>query len=464
LVVRALQMLSEIGESGIEGMMKAARAAMELIPELLGRLAEGVLEFMRVLLRAGPEFIVKVVALLGFFLIEARKLLPALVAFVIELIGAVLDTIVSLVGQISEAGYQIMIGLLKGIRDHISEIVDVVGDIIVNFLNALADKLPEISKAGLDLLLAFLKAIGDNLREIGPAVGELIGAFIDAIVGLHQQVIDAGVEILRKLLEGFVDNLGEVLGAVTSFISRFVSEMGQKANDFVAAGVAALLDFLEGMGKNVTEFVDRAGEILTNFLNGMADVIRRRGGELRAAGLNIALAVLDGITFGISSKFGKLGNIVAKGLGLVVNVAEDAWEIKSPSKVWYRFGENAMEGLALGLQNTKPAITAAEALAKAVVSATEMAITDVNPTVTPVLDLSLVRRGARDISGVLGVDSTLSAGLVSEGTTTTQSSTAVGGAVTFTQIIQSPKALTKAEIYRQTKSQLALAREELTKR
>jgi hypothetical protein len=94
------------------------------------------------------------------------------------------------------------------------------------------------------------------------------------------------------------------------------------------------------------------------------------------------------------------------------------------------------------------------------------------PVITPVLDLSQVRASARNIHSLVDVSS-LSAGVsVSQARTiaastapaeiTLESTPTAPPSVNFEQNIYSPKALTTAEIYRNTKSQIALAKEELS--
>lgn len=461
LVVRALEMLANIGAAGIDGMVKAARAAMELIPELLLRLAQGAIEFLRTILAAAPEFIKTIVTLVGFLLIELRKLIPQVIAFIIELIGKLLEALVALHGKLVEAGYQILMNILNGLRDHIGEIVTAVGEIIVEFLNAMTEELPRIIEAGVNLLVAWLEGIADAIEKIAPAVGAVITAFVDAVIGLHQTIIDAGVNVIVKFLEGIGQNTVKIVTAVGTVITDFITAIGANALRVVQAGVDTVLKFIDGLADNAIELADGAATVITDFLAGLRKVIDERGEELREQGRLLVGAVINGMTGGMAAK----AKDVADGFVGMVKGGVDAGlgflGIKSPSKLFFGIGQNVVEGFVMGLDKHDAVADAGERLAKAVVTATNIAITDTNPTITPVLDLSLVRAGARNIPGVLGVTSLAAAASVVDATTQTETSVVGSGGLNFTQIIHSPKPLTRAEIYRQTKSQLALAREEL---
>jgi hypothetical protein len=100
-------------------------------------------------------------------------------------------------------------------------------------------------------------------------------------------------------------------------------------------------------------------------------------------------------------------------------------------------------------------------------------IGDINPVISPVLDLTQVQRDAAAMNGIFGQNG-ITAG-VSYGqasalslATTASMNSATNAApmvkeVKFEQIINSPTTLSNADIYRQTKSQIQLAKEELTR-
>jgi hypothetical protein len=94
---------------------------------------------------------------------------------------------------------------------------------------------------------------------------------------------------------------------------------------------------------------------------------------------------------------------------------------------------------------------------------------DLNPVITPVLDMSLVTSEARRFGiGAGNIAPTVSlgqAGVIADTVQVGRVEATVGaetaGGISFTQINNSPEALSTADIYRQTKSQLAVAKKEL---
>jgi hypothetical protein len=196
----------------------------------------------------------------------------------------------------------------------------------------------------------------------------------------------------------------------------------------------------------------------------------------------LAEAIVEGMVKGLAAGVGD----VAKG---AKNLAESALSsvgsflgISSPSKEFFKMGAWSAEGMANGIDENADMVSKSSTnMGKAAIASMSKTLStlsdvvqgnmNVNPTITPVLDLSNVKTGASQIGSMLAVKpvsvdtsftqaTTLSAG-VSPTTATTDQSVAPSNSssgVTFNQYNSSPKALTSAEIYRLTKNQLSVAR------
>jgi hypothetical protein len=115
---------------------------------------------------------------------------------------------------------------------------------------------------------------------------------------------------------------------------------------------------------------------------------------------------------------------------------------------------------------------AVESLRKSLSGFSDLIVRDVDmkPAITPVLDLSSIKKDAGQIGGILGAKSIsidaayVKAKAVSEDFMSSRPTDPQGGdrpavgSVTYNQYNNSPKALSSAEIYRQTKNQLSVAK------
>lgn len=144
-------------------------------------------------------------------------------------------------------------------------------------------------------------------------------------------------------------------------------------------------------------------------------------------------------------------------------------KVNSPSKKFKETGHWAAEGLRIGWTDT--AVKAVDAVSRTagefdeafrdIISSIDMdeISDDINPVITPVLDLSEAKAGADDLRSMFGKESfsgvqNTASGI---GTRPSDQSSQNGSqkTVVFNQYNNSPKALNEVEIYRQTKSSIS---------
>jgi hypothetical protein len=200
--------------------------------------------------------------------------------------------------------------------------------------------------------------------------------------------------------------------------------------------------------------------------------------ELYQAGVDAAQGIVDGLQ-AQEEKIAKQMERIAKKM---VDAIKRELGIASPSKVFAEIGKFSTEGLAKGLEAYSSVVeksaenvgqSAIKALSKTISGMSELIQADVNlnPTITPVLDLTGVKKEAKTISNMLrsapvAVGTSYSSAMsASAGYAANKASGAmdanveiVDESVHFTQNNLSPKALSEIEIYRQTKNQLSRAK------
>lgn len=196
-------------------------------------------------------------------------------------------------------------------------------------------------------------------------------------------------------------------------------------------------------------------------------------GELYDAAVKSA----EGLVEGLQRQQKNIEKQMDKIAGYMIKSIKKALGIKSPSRVFMGIGDNSAKGLIQGLDSMSGAVgkaaettgtTAVDSLRKSMTGFSDLITADVDlqPTITPVLDLSSVRKGAGQIGSILpsqtvSVDSAYAkAKAIASERMSTQESSATSSAatsknVTYTQNNYSPKALSSAEIYRQSNNQIS---------
>lgn len=499
LIPKAVKLIEKLIDALVKILHEKGPALIEAGLELLTNLLKGIESHIGEITETVAQIIINFLDALAS---HAQELVEAGLNLVVKILEGIAGGITNVV----TAGFDVITALIRGVIDNIGLIATMAGELITAFVKAIADLATTIVKAGTDALVSFLQGLTNNVTYVITAVGQMIAQVIKAIGDLAKTIAKAGTDALVSFLGGITDNLSKVGTAVTTLITTFITEVGNNALRVVVAGGNAVITFLKGVAlmfplvliqgaKTIVAFIDGvlsaglviadgAAKAIIKFMNALADSIRDNSKGFRDAGVNIATAILDGVTLGLSSKaaaVAKKSFDVAKAVALPWTTV---FKINSPSKLMIGVGHSIMEGLSMGLDRYTPmgvsaSEGAANATAKAMLS-TFSQIQDVtssmgefNPTITPVLDLSSLQNDAKTIPGLftstklstqLSLTQAQQVSALNQPPAPTEPVAPAPPQATeikFEQTINAPTELSANEIYRQTRSQLALAREEL---
>lgn len=386
--------------------------------------------------------------------------------------------------------------------------------LFVNVLLVLSQNMEAIRGGFGALLIGIMGAIIDALPTFGELCIQLIRTLLDVIVTTGPEIIDAFLQLVLDLMQTLTDRMPEFSEKGANLIIAWLQGIEEHAPDVVAQGVSTINTLIETFSEQLPSIIQTAFDLAISFLNGFADAIRDNSGEVGDACGNIVDAlvtgfkdyashfgsrvwdtltsmghdIIEGIKQGISNKAHEIENKLKSIARGALNAAKRTLGIASPSKEFAKIGEYSMLGFVKGISDEASSVTrASEKSAKAVSSRfkenLDLAPPDnawagiEPPTIKPVVDLSEVEAAKKTISD-LGASPNLSAAA---------NLTAAGAAarsvyqikaaspeeqkdirsnmrdVVFNQYNTSPKALSEADIYRQTRSQLVGVREELFK-
>ena len=183
--------------------------------------------------------------------------------------------------------------------------------------------------------------------------------------------------------------------------------------------------------------------------------------------------IIEGVLSGIIAHTPELVDGVEKAMREALDAANETLGINSPSKEFEKVGRYSDEGFVVGLKRYAGLVsetasnvgnTALESIRTSISMISNLVENDIDsqPRITPVLDLSNVREGASQLNTMFSRNQALSiSGEMArkEGRVTdddvTETTRPRGNVYQFTQNNYSPKALSRVDIYRQTKNQFS---------
>ncbi len=368
-------------------------------------------------------------------------------------------TAIAISGAAAAAGLTAVVSSILGL---IPMAFEAVGQGIIAFADVIANAGPTLVAALVTVLSSLITAVTTVTPQIVSALMSMLALMLAALVNAVPMLVEAGFKILLGFLQGIADNIGNVVDVAAEIIVNFVNGIANNLPDIVEAGVNLIVTFVESL----------------------ADAVRNNSDRMNTAGLDLAKAIVEGIASGISNGIATVVEAARNLAKNALNAAKNFLGIESPSKVFRKeVGLQSAKGLAKGFDDgnseveysaTKMAKTAVDNVTKTL-SRLDASSVDLHPTIRPILDLSDVEKKAKTIPGILSPTITtdtaydkasdISSRYGQKATTVVEEQKVVvqepRPAVSFTQINNSPKALSSAEIYRQTNNQLSRAKEAL---
>ena len=318
-----------------------------------------------------------------------------------------------------------------------------------------------------------------SLAQLGPQGADKVAAFVSMT---NEQLAEAGSLYQQSLAlpdsaaAHVVGSFGNVGGdAAQGFINGLQGQHAAMYGASQAEGQAAIDGMADGAGTHSPSWkTELIGRGLMDGINlgikakqvTIINTINILGKNLIKAFENVGKQCMEGFAKGIESNASIVEKAAAAAAKKAEKAAESALEIESPSKVAERrLGRFFALGFAQGIakfasEPVNEASTMAEAVAKAVEES--MLIVDevlgsgidLNPVITPRLDLGGM---TSDMAAVNGMFENKRLKVPGSAITGDGSSSSSNGP-TFIQNNYSPKALSRLEIYRHTRNQLAMAR------
>lgn len=321
----------------------------------------------------------------------------------------------------------------------------------------------QFNTAGSTLMTKFISGIKSQDGNTKTAITNIISGCITAINNKQTQFNTAGANLMIKLIAGVKSKDYETRNAFVNILSSCLTAIANKYPEFQNVGMQCMIKFIAG----VKEKAEEVKTAFTGNLNASVTAIRDYHDQFKQAGTYLVEGFADGIsenTYRAEAKARAMARAAAE-------AAEDELDEHSPSRVGYHIGDffglgfvNAIGTYAVKAYNASAemADSAKTGLGNAIAKVKDMIDNGVDgqPTIRPILDLSDVEEKSHRLNTLFSRSQalTVSTGIAAARGRNLQNEDTnpnTGNSYNFTQNNYSPKALSRTEIYRQTKNQFS---------
>lgn len=339
---------------------------------------------------------------------------------------------------------------------------------------------------------ASVQALVDALGPLGPAIAQIGSAGAAAAGGILAVSATFGVLAVAALLAGTsVVAMAGMMGVAIPTAINVISQSGIAFAAFVASVLMSIQMLQGGLAAAVPGLIATSTALARSITTNIINIVRGDMGAMQSAGYDVGYNMTLGMRSGIQNGSAGVAAAARSVAQSAMAAARSELDIHSPSRKMAVIGGQASAGLAQGqLDEVKTVTDASATVAKAAIKATQDTLArlkssvatdmDLQPTIKPVLDLSNVRKGAAELKfssptayATLDLTKTREQADAAyksfEGEDGDDPSYTRGNGdtiihATVNQTNNSPKALPRGEIYRDTESAISQLKNELGKR
>ena len=460
-----------IGEgltAALNGSAGAASALSEgiggLLTSLVGKATEMVPMLLEVVTTVIPTVITAIVEALPEVIAAIVQVVPQLVTALLGMLPMLLESLISMSAQI-----------ITGIAEMLPQIVAAVVAVVPQLITALLENMPLLLEAAITLLLALVDAVPVIITELVAALPQIINAISEFLSGSIDILLEGAIALLMAIVEAIptiidalVDALPEIIETLVDFLTNNIDILLEAAIVLLMAIVDAIPKIVKALAKALPKIIStiltalvkalpqmatKAGELFGKLITAAGDLLKKLPGKM----LEIGGAIVNGIKNSIASVGEAAGRIFTaiwdaikgipkKALSLGADIVRGLWNGISDMVGWIgdkikSFGENVLSGIKNFFGIRSPSRLMRDEVGKYIGLGMAEGIENSREAVLhAVRDL-----GAAATSG-------LSAGIGAN-----SPGIAAGKQIIINQVNNSPKALSRREIYRQTHNALAYA-------
>jgi len=387
----------DISNTLLSIMVEAIASLIELLPSVI-------LGIGKALVNVSGQLVAIVTELIRIVAVALLDNVPTIIDTSLTLLLSVLVALRDNIYQFATVGADIVINFLQGIRDRIGDLIVVAAELVGAVVIGIGQAVPVLVDAGLKMIIEFINGLAEAIRtnagELGAAFGNLAAAIIEGIVaGFGMAVASFGSNLLG-FGSGIVDGIRALFGGEGT--SEEAQNTGSNIVDNVTAGIEDRRDFVYGVatetGEQTAKNMDASEEATEsgkNTLNGLIVGLQDSNllEQIRQQGINA-------------------GNVYMEAYRSVMDE-------HSPSRVMEKLGLFTIAGLVRGLSDAADVEDAGESvgqillnsISEAASAAEEILDSDMNPVISPVIDLTNVNQGAAAINSMLDTDASYNAAL-----------------------------------------------------
>lgn len=385
---------------------------MESLPTLTQTLMDVLLAVIASLLGMLPQLTTTLSQMIVVLIQAIGQALPQIVTSIIAVVPQIISALMTQIPVFIDACITFLMSLVDAIPTVIQAIIKAMPKVVNTVINGVTNGVDKLLNGAVKLLTSIVNAIPKFLPSLVNALPTILSTILKAVLNAVPQLLQAAITLLMAIVNAIPQIVVALANALPQIITTLITTLTNNAPLILKTAVQVFLAIVKAIPQVVASLAQSIPTIIRAIVNGLKAGIS----QVRDIGRNLVEGLWNGIkdmTSWIADKIRGFGDSVVSGL-------KDFFGIHSPSKLMEKeIGRFLPEGIAVGIdKNAKSVLNSMRNLTANTLGAATQGLQTASTTT----------------GGVLG-----------------------GTVNNFYQTINSPKQLSRLDIYRQSKNLLGYA-------
>lgn len=408
-ITELIPMVATIAQGIIPALLNGI---INALPSLVEGAAQIIVTLVNALLQALPQLTTVLMQIIISLINVLTTSLPQIVVAIIQIVPQIIDALYTAMPQLLQAAVEFLMAIVQAIPQIIDALLVALPQIINTMITYLLNAIPVLLQGAIQLLMAIVQAIPQIVQALVTNLPQIINTILKTVIAAIPQLLQAAIQFLMAIIQAIPTIIKELVANLPLIISTITNTLIQNLPLLIQAAIELFMGIIKAIPQIVVEIARNIPQIITAIIDGLKEAIPQMismGGDL-----------IRGLWEGIKNVGEWLREKISGFFGGVVDSIKNFFGIHSPSrKMANLIGKPMAQGVGVGF---------------------EKEMKNVKKGIIKSMDMDLETNISRENSTI--------------GSTTTGAKGRSGN-IYFTQYNNSPKSLSRLEIYRQTKNALA---------
>lgn len=238
-----------------------------------------------------------------------------------------------------EKGPALIQGFIDMITAEIPRLIPLGIELLENLLDVLLANVPILIDGAISIIITLAEGILDNVDTLLSSILDVLFMVLNKIIENLPRVLETGLKILLALTQGIVNNIDKIIGGILSVLINLINFIAENLPMVIEMGIKIIIALAEGLVKAIPKII----ESIPLIISAIFDAFKKTDWG------SIGKSIIDGLVSGLKAAKDLVTNTLTSIANGAIGAFKKLFGIKSPSKVFEKFGDNIDEGLALGI-------------------------------------------------------------------------------------------------------------------